>query len=233
MPSMSYQSRSRPHEDNIHETIKVNLGCGRRALQGWINYDSSIKIQVMKYRIVRRLLYFFKIISKEDLESQWPRNVIRRDLRKSIPLKDNSVDYIYCSHMLEHLLLEDARKLIREAFRVLKPGGWMRIVVPDLKLLATKYVEEDLSFFNAKSKGDLAGKFIEYLRFIDKRPFWKKLLDPYHPHRMMYDFDLLKELLINCGFKKVEKRAFQQGIVPDINLLDHLPHESLYVEAQK
>jgi SAM-dependent methyltransferase len=170
---MSYQSRSRPHEDNIHETIKVNLGCGRRALPGWINYDSSIKIHVMKYRIVRRLFYFFKIISKEDLESQWPRNVIRRDLRKGIPLKDNSVDYIYCSHMLEHLSLEDARKLIREAFRVLKPGGWMRIVVPDLKLLATKYVEEDLPFFNAKSKGDLAGKFIEYLRFIDKRPFWK------------------------------------------------------------
>jgi len=113
----------RPKEGSIHETIKVNLGCGRRALPGWINYDSSIKIQILKYKTVRRLLYFFKIISKEDLESDWPRNVIRIDLRKGIPLEDNSVHYIYCSHMLEHLSPEDARKLIREAYRVLKPGG--------------------------------------------------------------------------------------------------------------
>jgi len=49
----------------------------------------------------------------------------------------------------------------------------------------------------------------------------------------MYDFDSLRELLISSGFRKVEKRAFRQGVVPDINLLDHLPHESLYVEAQK
>ena len=199
---MSTSPYLRLREDNVSKTVKVNLGCGRGALPSWINYDVSIKIKILKHKMVRRLLYFFKVTSKEDFESNWPRNVIRRDLRKGIPLKDNSVDYIYCFHMLEHLSPEDARKLIKEAYRVLKPGGWIRIVVPELKLLATKYVEGELSFFNAKSRGELADRFIEKLLLIDKRPFWKKLLDPTHPHRWAYDFDSLKELLISNGFRE-------------------------------
>jgi hypothetical protein len=49
----------------------------------------------------------------------------------------------------------------------------------------------------------------------------------------MYDFDSLKSMLNSCGFSRVEKRGFREGVTPDIHKLDNRPLVSLYVEAQK
>ncbi len=62
------------------------------------------------------------------------------ELRKPMPFKDNQFDIIYCNHVLEHLIPEDGIKLCRELYRILKPRGICRLVVPDLESAAIEYI---------------------------------------------------------------------------------------------
>ena len=71
---------------------------------------------------------------------QLPPNIMAHDLSRGIPFPDNSVDVIFHSNMLEHLDREVAPEFLAEAFRVLKPGGIHRIVVPDFEQDCAKYL---------------------------------------------------------------------------------------------
>ena len=49
----------------------------------------------------------------------------------------------------------------------------------------------------------------------------------------MYDFDALRTLLADAGFSEINRAAFRQGRVPDLEILDDQPAVSLFVEARK
>jgi SAM-dependent methyltransferase len=102
----------------------VNLGCGRRYHPDWINID---------------------------IVPSGP-GVIQHDLRQGIPLPDNSCDVVYSAAVLEHMRREDALTFLRECYRVLKPGGIVRVGVPDLEKLCQLY----LSKLRAVLDGDAA-----------------------------------------------------------------------------
>ena len=127
-------------------TTKVNIGCGKTVVPGWINYDYSFFMVFSRNKLIRRLLFAFRLISKQKHKILWPSNIIRRDVRRGLPLMNETVDYVYSSHFLEHLTLKEASKLMKDCYRVLKPGGWVRLVCPDLRILAKKYIEGDISF---------------------------------------------------------------------------------------
>lgn len=91
----------------------VNLGCGRRYHPSWINID---------------------VVPAGD-------EVIAHDLRQGIPLEDNSCDVIYHSHVLEHLRRAEAFEFLRDCCRVLKPGGILRVAIPDLERICRAYLE--------------------------------------------------------------------------------------------
>jgi len=55
----------------------------------------------------------------------------------------------------------------------------------------------------------------------------------FRQHRYMYDFDLLRDLLIDAGFTSVIRRDYRVGVVPDLEILDNRPEETLYVEATR
>jgi len=94
--------------------ILVNVGCGTVFHPDWINLDSAPATPE-----VRSL-----------------------DARRGLPFADASVDAVYHAHMLEHLETEDARKFLIECHRILRPGGVMRVVVPDLEGIAQTYLRE-------------------------------------------------------------------------------------------
>ena len=91
----------------------LNLGCGNRFHPDWVNVD------------------FVKTAPE----------VIQHDLKKGIPFDDNSFDVVYHSHLLEHFPKNLAVFFIKECFRVLKPGGIIRVVVPDLENITRTYLQ--------------------------------------------------------------------------------------------
>ena len=92
----------------------LNVGCGSHysTKNEWTNID-------------------FAAVGKE---------VIGHNLLKGIPFPDNHFDLVYHSHVLEHFSKQDGEKFIEECFRVIKPGGIIRIAIPDLERIARKYL---------------------------------------------------------------------------------------------
>jgi ubiquinone/menaquinone biosynthesis C-methylase UbiE len=156
-------------------------------------------------------------------------------LRKGLPLSDETVDFIYSSHFIEHLSYSDSIKLLKECYRVLKRGGWIRVVVPDLQVITNKYLkgETDYVLFRESNESGLSNAFISSLCLTDNRPHLARIFFPGSAHHCMYDFVSLSDLLKKSGFNIIKKRRYQEGITPDIAKLDNRPEESLYVEAQK
>src|SRR5689334_18953207 len=56
------------------------------------------------------------------------------NLLDGIPFPDNSFDLVYHSHVLEHFTKNDGECFIAECFRVIKPGGFIRVAIPDLEI---------------------------------------------------------------------------------------------------
>jgi SAM-dependent methyltransferase len=90
----------------------LNLGCGPRFHPEWTNLD-------------------LKPLSQE---------VRAFDLRKPLPFGDASFDLVYHSHLLEHLRKDDAPRFVRECYRLLRPGGILRVAIPDLESIARAYL---------------------------------------------------------------------------------------------
>jgi len=93
--------------------LLVNLGCGNTYHKNWLNIDFISNSKFLK----------------------------SHDLRRGIPLEDNTVDVVYHSHVLEHFTKEDGKAFIGECYRVLKPNGIIRIAVPDLETIAREYIK--------------------------------------------------------------------------------------------
>jgi predicted SAM-dependent methyltransferase len=68
--------------------------------------------------------------------------VILHDIRRGLPFEDGYFDAVYHSHVLEHLTARDGEHFLYECLRVLRPGGILRIVVPDLEIIAALYLEK-------------------------------------------------------------------------------------------
>ena len=66
---------------------------------------------------------------------------LKHDIATGIPIKNNQLEVVYHSHILEHFNDEDGFRLLHECFRILKSGGVMRILVPDLELWSKNYIE--------------------------------------------------------------------------------------------
>lgn len=92
----------------------LNLGCGGRCHDEWVNVD---------------------------IRPDHP-GVIALDLRQALPFDDDRFEAVYHSHVLEHLPKAYAPMLLHECFRVLCPGGYLRVVVPDLEQIARIYLEQ-------------------------------------------------------------------------------------------
>ena len=75
-----------------------------------------------------------------DLVAHLP-GVIAHDIRNGLPFGDNSFSAVYHSHVLEHLRRSAAPAFLRECYRVLAPGGILRVVVPDLEAIARLYLK--------------------------------------------------------------------------------------------
>ena len=218
---------------------KVNLGSGTTCLDDWINIESSFNARLAKYPRFRYLLFKIGILPKKYYEVPWSdyiQNIMVRDVRKKLPFDDESIDFIYSSHLIEHLRKDEAEKVLKECFRVLKKGGLIRLVVPDLELMARNYLKEIKEIRNEEKEIIFPSeRFLDILGMGEKNkiPFILKIFSKSGRHRWMYDQLSLTALLKSCGFVDMQKRSYKVGSCPDIEFLDNRPEHSLYLEAWK
>jgi len=86
-----------------------------------------------------------------DKYASLPRNIdIAHDLTsgKPFPIADDSIAAAYSSHVFEHIKDEHVSFVLRDAHRVLKPGGYLRLSCPDIELYVRAFLEKDLDFFH-------------------------------------------------------------------------------------
>ena len=188
----TFFSKHPPTHSNL-----LNIGCGYEDKRpDFINAD--------------RLMYDGKLLFED-----WTL-----DASKPWRCHDNHWEGIFTEHMIEHLSYQGALVCLREAMRTLRPGKWIRIVVPDLG----RYVE----FYN-NGTADIAGseKFAFGAEAIS-------CLTQNWGHSSVWDETLLTAVLGEIGFINITRVDFGQGT--DKRLIIDKPErraESLYVEAQK
>jgi SAM-dependent methyltransferase len=202
--------------------VAVNLGCGAHVAAGWINVDNSPNARLSKWPWFRWLSWRLGVLSDQHYAVEWPKGVVIHDLRKPLPFDDGSVDYIYTSHALEHLPADTVKRVLLEIRRVLRLDGLVRIVLPDLQLGATRYLE---SLAGTDSAPLAADGFLNWL-FLHK---------PGHrdPHLWMYDLPAISGRLREAGFRNITRREYRRGSVANCDVLDNRPDDSLFVEATK
>ena len=199
---------------------KVNLGCGLHCLSGWLNIDGSLtSLLGTNIDILNKLLYkvagssaYYDFNHFNDVIKN--KKLYWRNLSNGIPLNDNSIDVLFSSHFLEHLTKKKGEQFLNDVYRIMKPGGLVRILVPDLDIAIQKFNQGEINetldlFFYTSEEADFSA------------------------HKYNYTFGSLKTKLEEIGFKNVVRQSHQNGECPDIEFLDIYPDHSLYVEAKK
>ena len=140
--------------------IKINVGCGWRDFgEDWVHIDGG---------------------DYPHLDSKDVFN---------LPYEDNSVDLIYASHIIEYFDREEVVDTLSEWIRVLKPGGVLRLAVPDFEAMVGLYWSGQYPL--DKFLGPLYGKM--------------PMGDETIYHRTTYDFDSLKSVLESLGMKDINR----------------------------
>jgi predicted SAM-dependent methyltransferase len=175
---------------------RLNWGCGEWAQSGWINSDIKENAGV-------------------DIVA---------DIRDGLPIDSDSLDYVVSIHSLPEIPFVELVPALQELRRVLKPGGVLRIALPDLDRGIEAYQRRDTNYFkvpdeHAKSVG---AKFVTQM-------IW------YGYSRSLFTHEFIAEQLEKAGFSQVHHCSFKQTASshPEIVDLDNREKESLFVEAVK
>lgn len=223
--------------DGLH----LNVGCGNYEIAGFVSVDYYSDHYYRNKRFKR----------------------VHYDMRQDdLPYDSDSVDTIYCSHVVEHIERPYGLAFFREAHRVLKKGGVLRIACPDAAFLYQAWCHMP-EFFNHhrlyKTLGDASQCFVSLLAshradlpdFGLEKPImdydYDALLvaleagayfDAARPgqHICIWDFDLLNQAGTEAGFGKVVRSRHRGSAVPALQGSDmdatH-PEMSLYVDFYK
>jgi ubiquinone/menaquinone biosynthesis C-methylase UbiE len=146
------------------------------------------------------------------------------DIRNGLPLDSDSIDYAVSIHALQELAFPDLLPALAELRRVVRPGGVLRLCLPDMLKGVAAYEREDHSYFVVPDEDALTigGKLAVQLTW-------------YGYSRSLFTPDFVEELLVKAGFRSVEHAAFGQtsSPYPGIIELDNREAESLFIEGTK
>lgn len=212
--------------------VLVNVGCGPTPTPGWLNFDNSITVRLARWPRLVSVLARFGLLGPEQTEfaaAARAQDVRFANASAAIPLPDASVAAVYSSHMVEHLDRQEARAFLAECHRVLVPGGTLRLVVPDLRLLLTDYLADgDADAFVAKT---LLGR----TRPKSLGARLRALIVGDREHHWMYDGPSLVALVTEMGYAKAQVLPPGTTGIPEPGHLDlaERSDESVYVEARR
>jgi SAM-dependent methyltransferase len=186
---------------NQHGKIWLNVGGGNFFLDDFVNVDSNFLCFLAPlYPAVKPLL---KAPARAWLEMFKARrrsnNFIFANCRYPLNFPGNSVDHILISHFLEHLHYDHAVAVVKNYYSILKPGGTLHIIVPDLEYRAREYVSKigdaaaaeafvDWMAFHKRSMARLSVRILRVTGWFDLE------------HCFLYDLASLSKLVRGVGF---------------------------------
>jgi predicted SAM-dependent methyltransferase len=180
--------------------VKLNVGCGTDYKEGWVNIDNNAHENI------------------ERLDLNW-------DLRKPLPFEDNSVDFIFNEHFLEHLTVDEGQAVIKDFMRVLKPGGVVRIATPDLEVTVDKYL-------NVPIDEDPTIKTF-HLDFIQTRAERLNIAFRAWGHQWLYDWEELDRRLREAGCQNFARCELRVSRYSELANLETRDESRLIVEITK
>lgn len=157
------------------------------------------------------------ITSDLDIKSDYPF-----DLRIGLPFPDESVDFIYAEHVLEHFCFRDVQMLVGECKRVMKPGAVLKVSVPDARIYLNAYCKPDgfnhkeFCTFDLGLNYQLRINIVNYMFYMDGH------------HRHMFDEESLLLTLKSVGFDSVCTREFDPELDQKVR-----QYESIYAQCVK
>lgn len=190
------------------KNLRVNVGAGSQGRDGWENVD----------------LYPGKGVTCVF------------DCRASLPFADNSVQLIFTEHFFEHIdYIDDAPSFLSECYRVLMPGGVIRIIVPDGEGFLRAYCADGWAAFNEKRK--MTSDHIDVgfgWRYNTKMELINFVFRQGIQHRFTYDYPTLEYVLKRAGFATVKQQKFGVSMMQDLAIdMPERASESVYAEAAK
>ena len=169
--------------------IKLHIGCGTVYKEGWINIDNNSDDNIKK------------------LDFMW-------DLRKPLPFPENSVDFVYNEHFLEHLTADEGGGLIKNLMKILKPNGVLRIAMPDLEMSVKNYMNKN----SLTENKDFLKKYC--LDFIKTNAEALNIDFRWWGHQWLYDWEELERRLKEAGCIKIKKCKLNESEYPELRNLE-------------
>jgi predicted SAM-dependent methyltransferase len=192
---------------STHAITKLQLGCGGNFPEGWLNTDIAL----------------------------YSPNAVHLDITKPFPIIDEVFDYVYSEHAIEHITYWQGQSMLQESFRVLKPGGRIRISCPNFQFLIDMYTNPT----------ELSEEYIK-----ETNPEWAPFPSAIFTfnnyvrdwgHQFIYDKQALQMSLEAAGFTDVTEHKITESTDPHLQNLEipwrmkpgHLQLETMTLEAVK
>ena len=168
-----------------HTVRKLQIGAGETQLPGWLNSD----------------------IERAD-------GLVYVDATKTMPLEDGSFHYVFSEHVIEHLGYAEGMHMLKETYRILAPGGKVRIATPNLLQFVALFQQEKTDEMQHYLQGKLA--WHGWPKHATSECFILNLQMRSFGHRFLYDPETLKVVLTGTGFESL--REFKVGESDDPHL---------------
>ncbi len=175
--------------------VKLNVGCGEAYFPGWVNID---------------------------IDS--PKADLKHDLRKPLPYEENTADFIYSEHFIEHLTVQEGMAVLKDFYRVLKGGGVLRTATIDLNYIVLRYL------FNWKKQVWIKKYGYEWLQ---TKAEMINLCFREWGHRYLYNQEELERRLREAGFNWISRQSLYRSKHQELRNRETRADSKLILEAVK
>jgi predicted SAM-dependent methyltransferase len=209
--------------------MNLNLGSGQKSVKNYVCIDKSPRLLLSKLPLGKLVGRFLE----RNYEAPWDKQVKYMDVRK-LQFRENSVSNIYSSHLLEHLYMYEAKKLLEDCFHFLMPGGVLRLALPNYHEFILQYVSDYVkdpvdAYFIFESS--LLSWPLERQKTLER--LLSTIFGRLHVHKWHPTPFIVKKFLEDIGFINVTDYRYHVGTIPDLIAVETRDEGTFYLEATK